>query len=67
METVSKQAQAEENYYIAAIMKAMREFIQDECQGHFISSDERLMNKIEAARILFPEDRQKLRNMTLTV
>jgi hypothetical protein len=57
---VFQDAQYPDNLYLIAVLKAMREFIQEECNGN-CSSDLRLMKKIESARILFPEDRMNLR------
>lgn len=48
------------NLYLHSLNKAWREFLQEEtagCGGH----GHRLLKKIEAAEILFPEDRKKIR------
>ncbi|MDR0572890.1 MAG: hypothetical protein LBG96_02475 [Tannerella sp.] len=59
---VFQDMQYPDNLYLVSVVKAMREFIQEECNGN-ISSDLRLMKKIESARLLFPEDRMNLRKI----
>jgi hypothetical protein len=49
-----------DNLYLVSIFKAMKEFIEDECNGKTVCSDLRLMGKIKAARTLFGEDMKKL-------
>lgn len=44
------------NPYLYSIVKAMQEFLMEEMKG-YISSELRLMNKIEAARKLFPQEK----------
>lgn len=48
-----------DNPYLFSIVKAMQEFLMEEMKG-YISSELRLMNKIEAARKLFPEEKRIL-------
>ena len=45
-----------ENYYVIAILKAVKEFLEEERQGQAYS-ELRLMEKIKAARLLFGEDK----------
>ena len=47
------------NTYLYSLRKAFREFISEECSG-YCYSELRLTKKIEAARLLFPEDMKKL-------
>jgi hypothetical protein len=58
---------ADSNLYLLLILKAMREYIQDECNGYLISSDTRLVNKIESARMLCDEDRMNLVNINIKI
>lgn len=48
------------NLYLTAIAKAVQEFVVEECSGNSYS-EQRLMNKIEAARLLFGDERQSLK------
>jgi prophage antirepressor-like protein len=48
---------ADDNLYLLSILKAMREFIIEEASGH-ICTELRLVEKIEAARTLFPEQKK---------
>jgi hypothetical protein len=52
-----------DNLYLVSIFKAMKEFIEDECDGRTVCSDLRLMGKIKAARTLFGEDMEKLTHL----
>lgn len=55
-------AQKQENLYIVAIAKAMKEFVVEECcENNF--SEVRLMKKIEAARTLFGDERKLLKTI----
>ena len=47
------------NAYLYSLRKAFREFITEETRG-YCCTELRLTKKIEAARLLFPEDRGKL-------
>ena len=48
------------NIYLYCIRKAFRAFLNEETRGYAFS-DARLQHRIEAARLLFPEDRERLR------
>jgi len=47
------------NLYLFSVLKAMREFVEEEVNGNCFS-EKRLISKIESARMLFPQDREKL-------
>ena len=49
------------NLYLIAIAKAMYEFIEEESKGQ-IFTEVRLTEKIEAARVLFPDYKKMLRH-----
>ena len=57
---------ADGNLYLLSILKAMREFINEEISGS-ICNELRLINKLEAACTLFPEDRRKINKMNVKV
>lgn len=48
------------NLYLTAIFKAFKEFVCDEIENNF-SPEGKLMSKIEAARLLFGDERQSLK------
>ena len=54
------------NPYLYALRKSFYEFLVEETRGHLFS-DLRLKNKIEAARLLFPEARMNLRCKTVKI
>lgn len=54
-------AQVEENLYICSLVKAFKDFLTEESLGQ-VFTEERLLNKIKASRLLFPEDRELLKN-----
>lgn len=47
-----------ENLYLSCLLKATKEFIEEEIEGH-CCTELRLIKKIEAARTLFPEERKR--------
>lgn len=48
-----------DNPYLYSLVKAMQEFLLEEMKGYSFS-ELRLAKKIEAARELFPQEKQKL-------
>ena len=48
-----------DNPYLYSLVKAMQEFLFEEMKGYAFS-EVRLTKKIEAARQLFPQEKQKL-------
>jgi hypothetical protein len=57
---------ADGNLYLLAILKAMREFIGEEMRG-LICTELRLEKKIEAARTIFPEHKEKLKGSLVKI
>ena len=47
------------NKYLFSMRKAVREFLADDAKG-YLNAIHRFNSKIEAARLLFPEDRVRL-------
>ena len=54
------------NRIVHAYRKAFYEFLIEETRG-YIFTELRLTKKIEAARLLFPEDKQKVRGLNVTI
>ena len=47
------------NKYLFSLRKAVREFLAEDAKG-YLNAIYRFNSKVEAARLLFPEDRAKL-------
>ena len=54
---------ADDSLFLMSALKAFREFIIDEVKG-YLNSDAQFKIKIEAARKLFPEDKNQLRQVS---
>jgi hypothetical protein len=54
------------NKYVFSLRKAVREFLDEDAKG-YMNALYRFNSKIEAARLLFPEDRIKFRDSLLTI
>ena len=52
------------NPFIFAIRKAFREYIDEQTKG-YIFCEKRLERKLEAANLLFPEYREKMKSLTV--
>lgn len=52
-----------DNMYLNGLIKAFFDFLKEEKEGNS-NSELRLTEKIEATRLLFPEDRKKLKTRT---
>ena len=50
-----------ENAYVKSVIKAFNQFMIEEVTGQCIAADIRLSGKLEAARLLFKEEREALR------
>ena len=48
------------NKYLFSLRKAVREFLAEDAKG-YLNAIYRFNSKVEAARVLFPEDRAKFR------
>jgi len=57
----------DDNLYLRSVLKAVREMIDDDMKGFYITSDCRLKNKIEAARTLFSDQMRDLKNHKITM
>ena len=57
---------ADGNLYLFFILKAMREFIEEETKGR-ICHELRFVEKFKAACMLCPEDKKKMRNINVKV